>query len=449
MSRRKFHPIRNFKRMYSLPGMGRDTGAIVFMLVAAVTAAVFILANLTTGLPFASSELVHVEFTQVPGVNPQADSPVTMAGVNVGTIDGAQTSGHGTAILALNLSGHPKVYTNARAVLRPKNPLNEMSVELNPGGPPAGLLAEGAVIPASQTERPIQADEALAHLDSRSQAALTDLLTQSDVALARAPQDFAPGVRAATNTLTTLRPVVEALQTRRDRISQLVTALSQIAAALGQNTDRTAQLADSSQTTLGVLAHNDAALRSSLAQLPGLSGSLRTALTNTQDLTKQLNPTLDDLNRASDDLPKALKRFRELTGPLNDTVDAARPAIHEARPVVADLRPFVRDADDSLSDIRPVTRDFPTNTNLIDHYLSEIAVFMYNTQSVFGAGDANGGTIRAHVVVPAGGGAVYQHNGFDPDKKQVDPRSGSTGPLSRAAKPIGPDSGVGNLLGGH
>jgi phospholipid/cholesterol/gamma-HCH transport system substrate-binding protein len=324
-----------------------------------------------------------------------------------------------------------------------------MSVEINPGGPPAGLLAEGAVIPVSQTERPIQADEALAHLDSRSQAALTDLLTQSDVALARAPQNFAPGVDAATNTLTALRPVVEALQTRRQRISQLVTALSQIAGALGQNTDRTAQLADSSQATLGVLAHNDAALRSSLAQLPGLSGSLRAALTTTQDLTKQLNPTLDDLNRASDDLPKALKRLRKLTGPLNDTVDAARPAIHAARPVVADLRPFVRDADYSLRDIRPVTRDFPTNTNIIDHYLTEIAVFMYNTQGVFGSGDANGGIIRGHLVLPPAGGVIYQHNGFDPTKKQVNPRAGSTGPLSKAAKPIGPHSGVANLLGGH
>jgi phospholipid/cholesterol/gamma-HCH transport system substrate-binding protein len=397
-------------------------------------------------LPFASSEKVRVEFAQVPGVNPAAASPVTMAGVDVGTITDAEVTDHGTAVLTLKLDGHPTIYTNAHAVLRPKNPLNEMSVELNAGGPPAGPLAPDAVIPVSQTERPIQADEALQHLDSRSQAALTDLLVQSDVALAKAPQDFAPGLNETTNTVTALRPVVEALRTRREKISQLVTAISQIATALGQNTDRTARLADSTQATLGVLATNDAALRDSLAQLPGLSGSLRAALTNTQDMTKELNPTLDDLNRASEDLPHALHRVRELTGPLRDTVDAAGPMVHAARPVIRDLRPLVHDAEQSLDDIRPVTRDFRKNTNLIVHYLTEVTAFMYNTQSVFATGDANGGVIRGHVIIPPGGGVFYQHNVFVPDQKKINPRQGATGP-GRALQGVG-TNGAADFVGG-
>lgn len=443
-----FHPVLSFNRMRSIPGAGRDIAAISFMVVATIVAVVFIMLHLSSGLPWTSYKIVKVEFTQVPGVNPGADSPVTMAGVDVGTITDSQLSDHDTAILTLKLQGHPNVYTNARAVLRPKNPLNEMSVELNPGGPPAGLLPDGAVIPASQTSRPIQADEVLDHLDSRSQAALTDLLVQSDVALARAPQNWAPGLTATTNTITALRPVVEALRTRREKISQLVTAMSEISAALGQDTDRTAQLADSTQSTLGALSANDTELRSSLAQLPGLSDGLRAALTNTQHLTKQLNPTLDDLHRASNELPHALHRLKELTGPLGDTVDAARPMIHAARPVIADLRPFVHDANDSLNDIRPVTRDFPKNTHLIVSYLNEIAAFMYNTQSVFGHGDANGGIINGHLVVPPGGDTVYQHNVFVPDPKKVNPHQGSTGPLGDN-KDVGPHGAIGKLVGGN
>jgi phospholipid/cholesterol/gamma-HCH transport system substrate-binding protein len=396
--------------------MGRDALAIGFMLVAAGVTAVAIMYNLSSGVPWRQHEGFQFEFAATPGVNADAGSPVTMAGVDVGTVTASEATDHGTAILSLDITGDPKIYANARAVLRPKNPLNEMSVEVNPGGPPARAIGPDDVIPASQTSRPIQADEVLQQLDSRSQAALTDLLAQSDVALARAPQDLPSGLNATTATAVSLRPVVDALRTRRQKISDLVSSLSQIAGALGQNTDRTAQLADGTQHTLAALASNDQNVRATLAQLPGLSDNLRDALTKTQDLTKQLNPTLDDLNRASEDLPDALDRLKKTTGPLGDVVDAAGPVVDKARPVVSDLRPLADNVDDALDDFLPVTHDLQLNTKIITAYLTELRAFMYNTKSVFANGDADGTIIRGHVIVPPGGFVIPQR-AFVPDKK--------------------------------
>jgi phospholipid/cholesterol/gamma-HCH transport system substrate-binding protein len=407
-----------------VPGMGRDTSAIAFMLVASAVAAIVIMSNLATGVPWAASKDAKFEFEQIPGVNKAAGSPVTMAGVDVGTITDAELTDHATAVLTLHFTGDRKVYSNARAVLRPKNPLNEMSVEVNPGGPPAAEIGPDQVIPDSQTSRPIQADEVLQHLDTRTQAALTDLLTQTDVALVRAPQDLGPGLSATSDTVTALRPVVEALRTRREHLAQLVSALSRIAGALGTNTDRAAQLADGTQQTLAAVAQNDSAVRSSLAQLPGLSDNLRTALTNTQDLTKQLNPTLDNLNRASDELPKAFDRLKKTTGPLGDTVDALGPALDKAKPVVSDLRPLAENIDDALDDFLPVTHDLQLNTKLIVSYMTELRAFMYNTKSVFANGDSQGSIIRGHVVVPPGGLVVPQHDGFVPSKSVNPDRHG-------------------------
>jgi phospholipid/cholesterol/gamma-HCH transport system substrate-binding protein len=412
----RFRPVERMKQAWSVPGMGRDTAAIAFMLVAACITAFVIMSSLSTGLPWETHRTVRIEFAAVPGVNPNAGSPVTMAGVDVGTIVGARPTDHGTAVLELRFNNKPVIYSNARAVLRPKNPLNEMSVEVNPGGPPGQPIGDDDVIPASQTSRPVQADEVLQHLDSRAQAALTDLLSQTDVALARAPQDLPAGLNATSDTVVALRPVVTALDTRRQKISELVTAMAQISSALGDNTDRTVRLADSMQTTLGTLATNDGSLRNSLAQLPGLSDSLRDALTKTQHLTRELNPTLDDLDRASEKLPKALHRLRKTAGPLRDTVDAARDAVDRARPVVSDLRPLANDVDRSLDHFLPVTDHLRLNTHLIVSYLTEIRAFMYNTKSVFSNGDASGTQIRAHVVVPPGFGFVPQHSGFVPDK---------------------------------
>jgi phospholipid/cholesterol/gamma-HCH transport system substrate-binding protein len=418
-----------WQRIRTTPGLGRDLIRATVLVALALVALGWISANALTGLPWAPTKDVRVEFAAVPGLNPSASSPVTIAGVVSGRVVDAAPTDHGTAVLALRLDGDPTVYTNARAVLRPKNPLNEMSVELNPGGPPATELPPGAVIPATQTERPIQSDEVLDHLDSRSQAALSDLLAQSDVALARAPAELPGGIRATTSTLVALRPVLDSLQTRRDRIARLVSALSRIATAVGQNNERTTHLADAAQTSLAAFADNDTNVRSSLAQLPELSTRLRDALGSTSALTRQLNPTLDDLGVVSGTLPETLKRLRATTDDLSETIDALAPVVDRARPVAADLRPLASDLRSGFDNLRTVSEALPRITGTMLPYLTDLRGFVYNTKSLFGTGDALGGIVRGHAVAGPGGGVVPPRAGFVPGT-----RAGNDPPASAPLK---------------
>jgi phospholipid/cholesterol/gamma-HCH transport system substrate-binding protein len=402
VSKKRFNLALQWERVRTIPGLGRDVAALTFLVVMGLVAAVVIQTQLTPIAPWADHTVIKAEFSSVPGVNPDASTSVTIAGVKVGQITGSELTDHGTALLTLDVEGKPQVYDNARLVLRPKNPLNEMNVEINPGGPPGRLLHSGEIIPVGQTVRPVQADEVLQNLDTKAQQGLHDMLAESDVALARAPQELPGGLTAVTDTTVHLQPVVQALQTRRDKISQLVSALSEIAGAVGQNNERTTQLADSTQQTLDALSANDGALRSSLEQMPGLSDELRNALTSTQRLTKQLNPTLDNLKDASDKLPKALDRLQDTTDNVGDVVDSAGPALDRAKSVVGDLRPFVSDANDALEDLLPATDKLDRDTALLTSYLPQFAAFFYNTKSVFGAGDSQGTIIRGHVVAPPG-----------------------------------------------
>lgn len=418
---------RRWERLRTVPGLGRDAGALTALVVLGLTAAVVIQSNLSSTPPWADRTVVRAEFESVSGVNPESSGIVTIAGVKVGKIAGWEAGDHGTAVLSLEIEpGHP-VYANAHAVLRPKNPLNEMSVEINPGGKPADRLPDDGLIPLSQTSRPIQADEVLAHLDERAQLALTDLLVESDVALARSSETLPGGIAATTDTVNRLRPVVGALKTRREKIGQLVTALSRIATAVGDNDERITKLATATQQTLTVLARNDSALRDSLGQLPGLTDQLRAALTSTQNLTEQLDPTLDDINRAAGELPPALERFETTVGNLGATVDAAKPVVAKAKPVVADLRPMVSDVDDTLTALLPVTGRLDRDTATVMSYLTDIQAFVYNTSSVFGAGDAQGSIIRGHLIVPLPGAGVLPKqppNGYFPGAENGLPQGG-------------------------
>ncbi|MCW2752101.1 MAG: Mammalian cell entry related domain protein [Aeromicrobium sp.] len=388
------------EQLRTVPGLRRDVSAVALLVVVGLVSAVVIKTYLGGVAPWTHQTVVKAEFAQVPGLNPKSQNSVTMAGVKVGSVTSAEATTRGTAVITMKIDGNYRIYRDARAVLRPKNPLNEMQVELNPGTPAGKPLPKGAVIPLSHTERPIQADEILSHLDERSQVALTDLLTESDVALARAPQNLPNGLASTTDTLQVAEPVVRALQTRRKKIAELVTALSDISSAVGTDDERITRLASSTQKTLTVLAGGDKALRASLKQLPGLTSEVRKALTSTQSLTTQLDPTLNSLDKASNDLPSSLKRFRSTVGHLGTTVTAAKPVLKKARPVIADLRPTVANLNTSIGSLRQVTSELDADTLTVMSYLTDIKAFVYNTSSVFGAGDANGGIIRGHLMVP-------------------------------------------------
>ena len=390
---------KTWERIRTVPGLGRDVAAVTVLIIGAAVSLGIMYPKMTTSFPWQNRQILHVEFARVPGVNPDSSQKVTMAGVIVGQITGWQATDHGTAILDLNVDGTKRVYQNARAVLRPKNVLNDMTVEINPGGPPAPPLVEDGVIPVSQTDRPVQVDEILDNLDDKTQAAMTSLLVQSDTALVRAPDQLPDGLRGTQATLNSIRPVMQSLDTRREKIATLVSSLARISQALGRNDERVARLVDSTQQTLNVLGANDKDVRDTLDQLPGLNDSLRSAMRKVQPLTSQVNATVKNLGGASKELPDALDKFSDTVDNLDDTVDAAKPLLHEAKHFAKDLRPFADDAADGFDDLVPVSKSLKMDTQTLVTYMSNIQAFIYNTRSVFGAGDGpQKAIIRGHFV---------------------------------------------------
>ncbi|MEV4731855.1 MlaD family protein [Saccharopolyspora sp. NPDC049426] len=386
--------------MRTEPGLGRNVAALAALIVLGLAVGGYILSNQQANWPWQDRFAFAADFQASPGVTPGQGQEVRIAGVRAGDIRGVQVTedGRGARVQMALERGHT-VYDNARLVLRPKSPLNEMYVELDPGTPPGKKLEEGGVLPVGNTQRPIQPDEVLAHLDGNSRAALTSLLSESDVALVHAPTELPPGLRAGDRVVTELRPVVEALQTRRDAIRQLVTALSQISGAVGKDDERLTRLANSMEQTLGAVAGRDGELNAALNQLPGVTDELRRATGGVQQLSGQLDPTLRNVHAAADTLPEALSRLNGTVGRLDQTVDAARPVVQKARPMVADLRPLIGDAKASLVDIEAVTQRLDPATSMLMPYLTDLRAFVYNTNSVVNLQDANGGILRGLLEV--------------------------------------------------
>lgn len=404
-----------WERVRTVPGLFRNIVVILVLIVVGIASGSY-MGNQMRFIPPWDDRFVFVaEFENAPATKPEAHHSVTIAGVDVGQIVAWKVSDRGTALLTLDIEAEHRIHDNATAVLRTVNPLNQMFVEINPGGPPGAPLEQDAVLPAGQTERPVQANEVLIHLDDKAQAALTALLRESDVALARAPEQLPGGITEMDRFLQGLQPAVEAVQTRREKLAQVMSAFSQIATAVGGNQERTVRLAEATEQALGVLAENDQELTATLAEMPGLNDQLRRALTATQDLTTQLDPTLENLEAASADLPPALERLTDTAGELREFAEVARPVVAEARPVVADLRPFIADVDVALDDTLPITDRLDRDTAIVVSYLTDLQAFFYNTSSLFSPEDGAGPIIRGHATVPKN----PTEGGFRPSRQEA------------------------------
>jgi phospholipid/cholesterol/gamma-HCH transport system substrate-binding protein len=422
-----------WQRLRTVPGLGKDVSALVALVCVGLVAAGVILAQMNVTPPWADRFSFKIELVDAVAVSPGNSQEVRIAGVPVGQIVASEPTDHNTSLVTLSIErGHP-IYDNARAVLRSVNPLNQMYVTLNPGGPPGHLLPEGGVLPVTQTSRPIQPDEVFGKFDDRARAALTQLLAESDNALVNAPETLPVALRAADTSLVTLRPVVERLRKRSDNIRELVGALSQLSEALGANDARLTSLVDSTQQTLGVLAARDRELAATLERLPDTTDALRHALGSTSKLTHELNPTLDQVKAAADELPDALSALTDAVGPLHDTVRAAREVVDKARPVLADLRPAAGDLRESFGDLRPVAACLDDVTSKVTPWMFDLGAFVYNTNSVFSVTDSNGGWGRGHATLAANGptGALR-------------PGEKDTNTYQQGGSPIGPYPPIGS-----
>lgn len=386
-----------WERARSEPGLGRNLIAYAGLVVVGTLVAGYFLTNQRFNPPWEDKYTVYAMFEESGGVAPGRGQEVRIAGVEVGDIRSAEIGDDGMARLELRIDKDQVVHKDAKILLRPKSPLNDMYVEISPGTGDAEALKDGDTVPVGQTVSPVQVDEVLGHLDTNTQAAMTTLFAESDTALVNAPKTLPPGLDQTRNLLKDLDPVMKRLETRRENLARLVNALADVSAAAGTNDKRLERMASSLNVTLSTVAGQSKNLDATLAQLPGLSQELRTTSSSVTKLASQLDPTLKNIKNASDELPGALKSFNNSVDELDDFITEAKPVLKKAQPVVGDLRvasPHIRKV---AGDLRPISADAQPLTQMLVPRLDDLSAFIYNTNSVASLHDANRGILRGLV----------------------------------------------------
>jgi virulence factor Mce-like protein len=224
-------------------------GAVAVVVALAIVGAVLLL-NRSVFLP---AYTIHARLTNAAGIG--GGTPVTMAGVKVGTVSGVRVQGN-AVIADLAINNGVVIPHDTAAAVEVQTVLGVLDVALQPKTGWDHPLAGGATI--TDTSIPVE-------FQDLAQTAGT-LLQQSDV-------------QAFNQLLTELQQVTQGKQTQ---VSEIIQGLSKFTSAVGQRQQEVGNLIDAANTLAGTVAQRD-------TQLAGVVDHLSTVVSGLAARSNQLN----------------------------------------------------------------------------------------------------------------------------------------------------------------
>ena len=305
----------------------------------------YILANQRLRFPVIEDEplKLRMELPTAQAVTPGQGQTVRVSGVQIGEIGKVDlVEGHAVVELLINTEYEGLVREDATALMRPKTPLKDMFMEVDPGRGRA--LRDGGTVPLRNTLPDVNPDEFLSMLDADTRDYLRLLINGAGRGLSGRGGDLREVFRLFEPTHRDLARVQSAVATRRANLRRLVHSLRLLSGELAGKEDDLAELVDAAAVVFRAYASEDRNISATVRELPSALRQTTTALGKVERFARVLGPVTENLRPAV----RALGRSQVALRPL--ARDAApllrsriRPLVREARPLVRDLRPTARD----------------------------------------------------------------------------------------------------------
>jgi phospholipid/cholesterol/gamma-HCH transport system substrate-binding protein len=315
-----------------------DFAAIIALVLLAIGVTSYVLLHQPAFTFLRSYYTVRAEFSSATAVTSGQGQTIDIAGVQVGQVGGVALQ-NGRAVVTMNIyKRYAPIYQNATVLLRPRTPLKDMYLALNPGTKDAGPVPAGGMLGAGATNPDVNFSDILSSLDSDTRDYLLLLLsggaqafrdrgTSGAVPSSGAVADlrgvfkrFAP-LNRDTRTFTRL------LALRRRNIRSAIHGLQAVAGSLGSVESQLTSLINSSNTNFAAISSQSANLQTALTLLPGT--------------LQQSALTFGKLRSFAVQSGGAAARLLPFAHALAPALVASRPLFHDTTPVIHNqLRPF-------------------------------------------------------------------------------------------------------------
>jgi phospholipid/cholesterol/gamma-HCH transport system substrate-binding protein len=400
----------------ALRGHTRDLIAVIVLALVGLTTTLVIIGQQKASLPswvpiFGQSFFeLKAEFLPAQAVTPGQGQGVDIAGIQVGKVGNVNLEdGHAVVRMDIEPKYASLIHRDASLLLRPKTGLADMVIEMDPGksGPE---IKEGSTVPLASTKPQINADEILATLDSDTRNYLTLLLNGGAVGLGTKEkgQELSSALRRLEPTTRDIARINTAVATRRHNLARVIHNFGLLAVELGQHDQQLSQFVDSSNSVLGSFARQQAAIRTSLQELPSTLEATRNGLGSADKLSIQLRRSLPALIPSAAALKGGLEAsqrlFRDTTPPIRDQIRPFTRQVHApVRHLVQGANPLnksVTGLKTGLSNLNYGLNELAYNPNPnIGNALFYLGWLNHDVNSVYLNQDAYGPLRRGLIMV--------------------------------------------------
>ena len=341
----------------------RGMSPVVAGLVALVLIGIGTYLGFTKDIPLTKGYRVSAVFESSTSI--RANSPVRIAGVNVGKVKKVsryQDTDMALVEMEIDKAGLP-IHKDATMKIRPRIFLEgNFFVDLSPGTPGSAVLEDGDTIRVTQTSTPVQFYDLLTALQADTREDLQTLLVEYGEALQGNPGDSerlkpdpqTQGETAAESLNDTLDDAPEALRgisivneaflgTEPHDLSKAIAGLQKVTAALGRNESLLQDWVENFNQTLSIFAD----------EKENVSATLR----GLQETIPRLDRTLVALNRS---FPSVRAFAREILPGVRETpatIEASFPWIRQMRGLLGrdELRGLARELSPASRDLAIAT----------------------------------------------------------------------------------------------
>lgn len=261
---------------------------------------------------------------------------VTVAGRKVGSIESIAVAANGQAEVALSIADGAltPLHHGTRATIRAVGQagLSNRYVDLSPGPERAQELADGALLPTTQTQGIVNLDALLSSFGPAQRARFRDLVEHgASIYAGSGAQDLRSMLGKAPAAFADLDGLFGELAQDALAVRELIAAAERATTALAARPDDLAGAVEHTARALGAVASERAALAEVLDRAPAALGQAEETLAGADDAVRALRPALRAVPEAGRPLASVLPR-------LTTFLAAAEPVVEDLTDQLPSLR---------------------------------------------------------------------------------------------------------------
>ena len=399
-------------------GRGKDTIAITVLAALGIVMTLWIFtqqkATLPAWAPLVGEEFAHVtaEFSTAQAVTPGQGQAVDIAGIQVGKITSVDLeNGHAVVGMDIEPQYMKLIHPDATLLLRPKTGLNDMLIEVDPGGA-KGQIEDGYHFPLSRTEPNVNLDAFLATLDADTRQYIQLLVAGGAQGIGSRGRQLSGAFRRLQPFSHYIADLNRAVAGRRVALARVIHDFGLLTTELGRHDTELERFVTSSKAALGNFANEQQAIQETLIEFPATLATAEAAFASADRFAQVARPALLGLIPQAQALKPALKANQRLFE------QTAEPIREQIRPFTRQIRPVLTHAKQGSADFSKSVRGFGNALGAFNSFLNELAYkpkgfrqsflfylpwFNHNTNATFNLDDPAGPLGRSLIMITCNG----------------------------------------------